>query len=163
MIGKNLPDKIVAAQIFAPATPSSAAPRYISLKGVQAVEIVISGVNTASGVTGSAVTLNQATAVAGTSAKALGFNYYYASTDQANSYALTNTNATSNTFTTLTTGSRQFVYRIPVDPASLDTANSFDCLSVGLANAVNTTISVTANAIPGFGGRAVTLQDVGTD
>lgn len=148
---KNLVHAITVVNAYGPATPSSATPDYISLKNAHAVEVVVT-VQNGSTVTGSAVTLQQARAVAGTNAKALAFTEYWAMTDPANSNNYTNTAASSNTFTTVTTNSAKAVYRIPVDPATLDTANGFDCLSVGLANAVNTTVSAEFIVVPKYGG-----------
>jgi hypothetical protein len=153
--GKNLPDRINIVHGLGPVTPSSSTPDYISLKDVKSVEAVITVLN-GSGVTGSAITLLQAKAVAGTNATALAFTKYYSNTDPANSSVLTAANATSNTFTTINTNSLTAIYRIPIDPASLDRANSFDCVRVGTANAVNTTVTVHYVIEPAYGGNAAT-------
>jgi hypothetical protein len=160
--GINLPDQIQHVWAYGPGTPTAAAPDHISLKNVKAVEIVIQGVN-ASGVTGSAVTVNQAQAVAGTNAKALAFTTYFSMTDPANSANYTKATAASNTFTTTNTNSAQFVYRIAVDPATLDSTNGFDCLAVALANAVNSTITAHYNVVNKYGGNAVTMASVIAD
>jgi hypothetical protein len=162
MSGKTLPDDLDHRWAYGPATPSSAAPDYISLKNVMACEVVIMGLN-ASGVTGSAVTINQAKAVAGTNAKALGFTKYFSQTDPVNTAAFTAATAASNTFTTTNTNSAQFVYRIPVDPATLDVNNGFDCIQVGLANAVNATITAHYNVINKDGGNYATMPSIITD
>jgi hypothetical protein len=87
--------------------------------------------------------LKQATAVAGTSEKTLSFTTYYAKTDTAAADApWTKSTATSDTFTTLATDSKNSLYFIPVDPASLDVANGFDCVRAGTGNATAATISV---------------------
>jgi len=102
---------------------------YVSLKDHAGCMIVIS-IADGTTVTGSTITLKQATAVAGTSEKALSFSRMLANTDYAASKALTETAVTSNTFTTQTTNSKDSLYIIDVKADQLDLANSFDCLRV---------------------------------
>lgn len=111
---------------------------YVSLKGYQRCTILIQ-VDNATTVTGAAITLKQATAVAGTSEKALGFTTMWANTDCAAGDTLTETAVTSNTFTTDTTDAKNLMYVIEVAADDLDVANGFDCLRVDsllMANAV---------------------------
>jgi hypothetical protein len=156
--GKNLPDQIAVIHGLGPVAPSSSTPDYISLKDVRSVEAVITCLN-GSGVTGSAITLVQAKAVAGTNATALAFTKYYKNEDPANSSVYTAANASSNTFTTTNTNSLTLIYRIPIDPASLDRANGFDCVRVGTANAVNTTVSVHYIVKPAYAGKAEAMPN----
>lgn len=110
---------------------------YVSLKGFQRCTIVIA-VDNATTVTGGDITLKQATAVAGTSEKALAFTKMYANTDVAASDTLVETDVTSNTFTTDTTNDKNLLYVIEVDAADLDVTNGFDCIrvdSLSMANA----------------------------
>lgn len=109
---------------------------YVSLRGYAGATIVIM-VDNATTVTGGAVTLKQATAVAGTSEKALAFASYLANTDVGASDTLTETTATSNTFTTDTTDAKNQLFVIEVDAASLDVANGFDCIRVDVASMAN--------------------------
>ena len=160
--GNNLPDELLVIWGASPVSPSITTPDYISLKDVDAVEVVIIGLNGTT-VTGSAVTLLQATAVAGTSEKALAFSNYYATADAGATDTLVKTTASSNTFTTTTTNSKAFVYRIPVDPKTLDSANGFDCLRAGVANAANTTITVAYLIRPKYAGPANNHPTVITD
>ena len=102
---------------------------YVSLKGFNRCQIIIT-IADGTTVTGTAVTLKQATAVAGTGEKALAFTRMLANTDYAASKVMTETAVTSNTFTTQTTNSKDSVYIIDVDASSLDVANGFDCLRV---------------------------------
>ena len=102
--------------------------KYVSLKGYRKCQIVIS-IADGTTVTGTAVTLKQATAVAGTSEKALAFTRMLASEDYPTT-ALTETAVTSNTFTTQAVNSKDSVYIIEVDSSSLDVANGFDCIRV---------------------------------
>mgnify|MGYP003525780652 FL=1 len=102
---------------------------YVSLKGYRRCQIIIS-IADGTTVTGSTITLKQATDVAGTGEKALAFTRMLANTDYAASKAMTETVVASNTFTTQTTNSKDSLYIIDVDVESLDLANGFDCLRV---------------------------------
>lgn len=126
---------------LAPITPSTSTPDYVSLKGYDGMVayIVVDNGNT---VTGSAITLKQATAVAGTSEKALAFATMYANIDTGAASALTLTTVTSDTFTTDTTNAKNLLYVIDVPIASLDIANGFDCVRVGTGDAANTVVAV---------------------
>lgn len=137
MIGNRLP-------VFAlgPVSPSTSTPAYISLKNVRHVTVLIQVLNSTT-VTGSAITLKQATAVAGTSEKALAFDTVWQNVDTAAADGLAKTAVSSNTFTTNTTNSKKLLYVIEVPAETLDTNNSFDCFRAGTADAANTTLSVT--------------------
>jgi len=126
---------------LAPITPSTSTPDYVSLKGYTKFTAVIAVDNGAT-VTGSAITLKQATAVAGTGEKALAFSTVYADTDIGASDTLVSTAVTSNTFTTDNTNAKNLLYVIEVDAAELDTANNFDCVRVGTGDATNAVVSV---------------------
>jgi len=111
---------------------------YVSLKNFDRCTIVIA-VDNATTVTGGAITLKQATAVAGTGEKALSFAKMWANTDVAAADTLTETAVTSDTFTTATTDNKNLLYVIEVKASDLDVANGFDCLRVDsllMANAV---------------------------
>lgn len=111
---------------------------YVSLKGYAGCLVKIF-VDNATIVTGGAVTLKQATAVAGTSEKALSFATMYANTDTAAGDTLTETAVTSDTFTTSTTDNKNLLYVIDIKADDLDVANGFDCIRADLllmANAV---------------------------
>lgn len=117
---------------------------YVSMKNFDRCTIVIS-VDNATTVTGGAITLKQATAVAGTSEKALAFDKMYANTDVAAGDTLTETAVTSNTFTTDTTDNKNLMYVIEVKAEDLDVANGFDCLRVDsllMANAVGNVLYI---------------------
>jgi hypothetical protein len=102
---------------------------YVSLKGYRRCQIIIS-IADGTTVTGSTITLKQATAVAGTGEKALAFTRMLANTDYAASKVMTETAVTGNTFTTQTTNSKDSVYIIDVEADSLDVNNGFDCIRV---------------------------------
>ncbi len=114
---------------------------YVSMKGYTNLAVVITVLNGTT-VTGGAVTLKQASDVAGTGEKALGFAKMYANTDTAASDTLTETAVTSDTFTTSTTNSKPLKYVIEVDAETLDVDNSFDCVRIDVASMANATGNV---------------------
>ena len=141
MIAKRLVDSAKVVTGLGPVTPSSSTPDYVSLKNYGHFTAVIL-VKNATLVTGSAITLKQATAVAGTGEKALSFTKVWANTDTGASDTLVETAVTSDTFTTDATNSKELMYVIEVDAAQLDTSNGFDCIRVGTGNGVATTVAV---------------------
>lgn len=102
---------------------------YVSMKNYRRAQIIIT-IADGTTVTGSTITLKQATAVAGTGEKALAFTRMLANTDYGASKTMTETAVTSNTFTTQTTNSKDSVYIIDIDASDLDVANGFDCFRV---------------------------------
>lgn len=101
--------------------------KYVSLKGYRKLQVIIDIANGTT-VTGSTITLKQATAVAGTSEKALGFTRMLANVDTGASSTMVETAVTNNTFVTDTTNSKNLRYIIDVDADSLDAAGGFDCV-----------------------------------
>jgi hypothetical protein len=99
---------------------------YVSMKNYSKLTILIQTGAWAGGT--AAVTLKQATAVAGTGAKALSFTKQF--NDVATSGTLVETAVVSDTFT-IGTASKLFV--IEVDASQLDVAGGFDCVSLGIA------------------------------
>lgn len=124
-----------------PITPSSSTPDYVSMKLYDHLTVIIMVDNGAT-VTGSAITLKQATDVAGTDEKALAFDTVHQNVDAAAADALASTAVTSNTFTTDTTNNKNLMYVIEVKATDLDVANDFDVIRVGAADAVNAVTSV---------------------
>lgn len=102
---------------------------YVSMKNYRRLQIIIA-IADGTTVTGTAVTLKQATAIAGTGEKALAFTRMLANTDYAASKTMVETVVTSNTFTTQVVNSKDSVYVIDVDADDLDAANGFDCVRV---------------------------------
>lgn len=102
---------------------------YVSMKNFRKLRIAIV-IADGTTVTGSTITLKQATAVAGTGEKALAFTRMLANVDLAASKAMVETAVTSNTFTTQTVNSKDSLYIIDVDSEMLDVANGFDCVRV---------------------------------
>lgn len=127
---------------------------YVSMKGYDSLSIYMF-VDNATTVTGCAVTLKQATAVAGTSEKALAFDTMWVLTDTSvassviTGETLTETAVTSNTFTTGTTNDKNMVYCMEIKASDLDAANGFDCVRLdGLsqANSVSCVIGILSDA-----------------
>lgn len=96
---------------------------YASMKNYYRCAIVIQTGAWAGGTV--AITLEQATAVAGTGTKALAFSWQW--NDVAATGTYVKTAVTSNTFN-LATANKSFVIDILAD--TLDIANGFDCITV---------------------------------
>jgi hypothetical protein len=115
---------------------------WVSLKNYRRLVIVADALSTGS-VTGGVVTLNQATDVAASGAKALGFTRMKRSLDLTTAQTeiaqvLTETAVTSNTFSHAATTSKRTRYVVEVDADTLDIAGGFDCVrfvSTALVNA----------------------------
>jgi hypothetical protein len=148
----NLLDHVHIVEALKATVPSTSTPTRISVKNAESITALIIADN-ATTVTGSAITLKQSTAVAGTGEKALAFTDYYSVSDTAAADApWVRSTAVANTFTPPTTNSKSYIYAIPIDPASLDTNNSFDCVRVGAADATAQTITVLYLIVPKQGG-----------
>lgn len=98
---------------------------YVSLKNYGHLTIIIAQGAWAGGTP--AVTLNQATAVAGTGAKALGFDYRWTKVAISGT-TFTKTAVTSDTFDLPAVANTINV--IEIDASDLDVANGFDCVSL---------------------------------
>lgn len=141
-MGKKLVETTKIVQGLAPITPSTSTPDYVSMKDASKLTIIID-VDNGSTVTGSAITLKQATAVAGTSEKALAFTKMWANEDTGSSDTLVETDVTANTFTTDDTNAKNLQYVIEVDAAELDTDNGFDCVRLGTGDGANMVLGAT--------------------
>lgn len=109
---------------------------YVSMKGYERLTIVVTVLNDTT-VTGGAITLKQATTVAGGGEKPLAFTKMYQNTDTAAGEALTETAVTNNTFTTDATNSKGLLYVIEVASTDLDINNGFDCVRMDSASMAN--------------------------
>jgi hypothetical protein len=123
-LDENVTTMVVASDLLLTTTVGDT--DYVSLKGFRKLQIVIS-IADGTTVTGSTITLKQATDVAAGGEKALAFTRMLASVDYPTT-ALAETAVTSSTFTTQTTNSKNSLYIIDVDADSLDVANGFDCV-----------------------------------
>jgi hypothetical protein len=102
---------------------------YVSMKGYQHLTIIIMQGAWAGGTP--AVTLKQATDVAGTGEKALSFSNYWAGTALTDDlYA--KTSVSSDTYNLAATANTVNV--IEIDASDLDVDNSFDCVRLGIAS-----------------------------
>lgn len=142
----NLTDiaKVVVGCPPAALTSTAGDGDYVSLKNFDRITVILA-VDNATTVTGGTITLKQATAVAGTSEKALAFSKMWANTDVGAGDTLTETAVTSDTFTTSTTNDKNLLYVMEVKSSDLDVANGFDCIrvdSTGMANAVGSVLYV---------------------
>lgn len=126
-----------------PVVPSTSTPDYVSLRGYPRCTIIVL-VKNATTVTGSAITVKQATAVAGTSEKAVAFTKAYRNIDTAaaGGDALAEFAVTSDTFTTDSTNSKNLMYVIEVTEDMLDVAGGFDCIRAGTGDATAATVTV---------------------
>lgn len=129
-------DTIKVVQGLAPITPSTSTPDYVSLKNYDRMAIVIN-VDNGTTVTGSAISLRQATDVSDGSGKALAFSTMWANTDTGAADTLVETAVTSDTFTTDATNAKNLVYVIEINSSSLDRANGFDCVRLVTGNGAN--------------------------
>tara|TARA_R110000772_G_scaffold23646_1_gene63134 strand:+ start:7655 stop:8137 length:483 start_codon:yes stop_codon:yes gene_type:complete len=102
---------------------------YVSMKDYTNLTIVLT-VDNATTVTGTAVTLKQASAVAGTGEKALSFDKMWANIDTGASDTMVETAVTSDTFTTDTTNAKNLKYQIEINESDLDLANDFTCVRI---------------------------------
>lgn len=121
--------------------PSTSTPDYVSLKNYERCEVLIL-VKNATTVTGSAITLKQATSVGAGGEKALAFTKALRNIDLATDDTLTAFDVASNTFTTDSTDSKNLLYVIDVKAEDLDVNGGFDCLRAGTANATAATVTV---------------------
>lgn len=119
--------KIISAADPKNYTGAAMSDKYVSLKNYERLTILIQTGAWAGGT--AAVTLKQATAVAGTSAKALSFAKQF--NDVTTSGTLVETAVVSDTFN-LDTASKLYV--IEVDASSLDLAGGFDCITAAIAS-----------------------------
>ena len=122
-------------------TPTASTPDYVSLKNFEKLTIIILALN-ATTVTGSAITVKQATDVSAGNEKALAFSKMYANTDVGADDALVETAVTNNTFTTATTNSKSLMYVIEINANDLDVDGGFDCVRAGTGNATAATLTV---------------------
>lgn len=132
---------------LAAVVPSTSTPDYVSLKGFKRCQIQV-WVKNATTVTGSAITVKQATAVAGTGEKAVSFTTAYRNIDLAAADTLTAFTVSSDTFTTDSTNSKNLLYVIEIKDTDLDINGGFDCIRAGTGDATAATVHVVYNLYP---------------
>ena len=123
-----------------PQACTSIAGDWVSLKNYRHLTILIH-LDVASGTASGAVTLDQATAVAGTGTKTLAFTKMWANEDTSASDALVETAVTSNTFN-IGGATKPMLYVIEVEADTLDVENDFDCVQVDIATIANANVCV---------------------
>lgn len=133
---------------LAPIVPSTSTPDYVSLKNFERLTILIT-VHNATTVTGSAITVKQASDVAATGEKAVSFTTAYRNIDAAAADTLAAFAVSNDTFTTDATNSKDLLYVIEVTPSMLDANNGFDCVRLGTGNGVAATVGVLYILWPG--------------
>lgn len=121
--------------------PSTSTPAYVSLKNYERVQIMIL-VKNATTVTGSAITLKQATNVSAGSEKALAFTTAKRDIDLGAGDTLSDFAVSSNTFTTDNTNSKNLMYLIDIKAEDLDVNGGFDCIRAGTGDATAATVTV---------------------
>jgi len=136
---RRLLDQVTPIVGLAPITPSTSTPDYVSLKGYERCAAIIVVDNGAT-VTGSAITLLQASDVSGTGEKTLAFDTVQANIDVGAGSAYTETAVVSDTFTTDTTDNKNLVYVIDIPVDAMD--DGFDCVRVGTGDGANMALSV---------------------
>ena len=137
-------DSVKPVDALTLATPSSSTPDYVSLKNFRKCAILLSFKTHATLSSAMAITLKQASAVAGTGEKALAFTKAWRNIDAGAADALAEFAVTSNTFTTDATAAKVMHYLMDVDADDLDVANGFDCIRVGVADPANATVAFSA-------------------
>ena len=140
-IGTRKVDKEHFVVGLPPRTPSTSTPDYVKLDNYNHLTVAIL-VDNGTTVTGSAITLKQATSAAGAGEKALSFSTMWANIDIGASDTLVETAVTSDTFTTSTTNNKDLLYLIEVDADDLDLANGFNWVRAGTADATSAVLSV---------------------
>lgn len=140
-LNANLSEQVKVVIGLDPIVPSTSTPDYVSLKNFERCMVLVL-VKNATTVTGSAITLKQATAVAGTSEKALSFSKAWRNIDTAAADVLSEFAVSSDTFTTDSTNSKNLMYVMEVKAEDLDVNNGFDCLRAGTGNATAATVTV---------------------
>lgn len=136
--------------VLAPVAPSTTTPDYVSMKGFSRLCFLINVLNGTT-VTGSAISLTQATAVDNTGGKTLAFTKAFAALNTGaagNTDVLTEFTVSSNTFTTNSTNSLHHLYAIEINETDLDVANGFDCVRINTGNSVNATLSIVGILYP---------------
>jgi len=103
---------------------------YVSMKNYRKLQIIIA-IADGTTVTGTAITLKQATDVAASGEKPLAYTRSLQNRDWAAGKVMTETAVTSSTFTTVhAANSKIQLYILDVDSSTLDVAGGFDCVRV---------------------------------
>lgn len=126
---------------FAPGTPSTTTPDYVSLKNYERMTAIII-VDNGNTVTGSAITVKQDVSVAGSTEKPVAFTKAWRNIDTGAADALAEFAVSSNTFTTDATNAKNLLYAIEITPDMLDVEGGFDCVRIGTGDGANMVLAV---------------------
>lgn len=157
-----LTEQTKVVQCLGPVAPSTSTPDFVSMKGYNRCTVLIP-VKNGTTVTGSAISITQATDVSNTGGKALPFSTAYRSLNtgpSGNTDALSSFSVASNTFTTDSTNSTDNLYAIEINETDLDVANGFDCVRVNTGNSTNATLAVVAVLWPAKFGKSTPLTAI---
>ena len=125
-----------------PVAVSSVTPDYISMRNYGHLTIVLM-IAISSGTDTGAFAIKQATAVAGTSAKAIGnVDTVWKNLDTATEQFTKDTTSCVNGAITVGGVAKNLIYVFEVDKRDLDVDNSFDCVGCTLADITNGTASI---------------------
>jgi len=105
---------------------------YVSMKNYNHLTAIVA-LAPASGTDTAAITAKQATAIAGTSAKALGFSNIWKNGAPGTNDTLVKTAVVANSVTTSALAALE-LYVIEIDAADLDVANGFDCVGIDVSD-----------------------------
>jgi len=133
-----MPEKMKVVEAITPQAGAAITGDYVSLKNIEMAYVVVH-VNQAAANT-MLISIEQATAVAGTSTKVITVVVpIWANEDCVTSDTLVRQTSAVNFTTSAAVKHKQVIFQI--DPATLDMANSFDCITVktGASNASNIT------------------------
>lgn len=139
-------ERATIVNLFGAVAPSSATAQRFSMKHFERASILICQNKSAGN--GSAISMNQCTAVDGTGGKTLSFTEAYRSLANGTQAAPVNTWAkftvSSDTFTTDATNSVRDMYLIDVTRDMLDIDNGFDVVELEIGNAASNVIQAVA-------------------
>jgi hypothetical protein len=137
--GTRVVDNLMPVHAFREGVPSGAAPLWANLKGYDHVGILLS-YNNATTVTASAITVNQATSIAGAGSKPIPFTVAFSRVNFPTNPLFSQIAVVGNTFTMDSTNSQYGEYFIEIDADQLDDMNGYKYFQVGIANAVAQTV-----------------------
>ena len=127
--------------VMGAAPAASSTSDYVSLKNYGHVT-AIAILDNATTVTGSDLVATQATAVAGTSAKAIDVVTVWQNIDTGAADLLAALAVTAGAWTTDSTNAKNLLYVVEVDADDMDVAGGFDCFSLTNASGVSTVIGI---------------------
>ncbi|PTR04964.1 hypothetical protein C8R30_101161 [Nitrosomonas nitrosa] len=128
--------KVISACPPAALTSTAGDGKYISLRNVEKVSVVLN-IKNGSTVTAGNVALYQSSNVLAAGEKVLPFTSYYKNEDVANTEVLVSATASDNHFLTNTTNTQLLQYVIEVPLFNLDHENGYDCIRVDVASMAN--------------------------